>query len=269
VTGGRWLELGDGVLVRRYAELDLSVGLVVGADACLVVDTRGDRAQGAELAAAVRAVTPHPWRVVLTHAHFDHCFGTGAFLPGEVWAHEGCLAGIAAAWSRQRAAWAAHYRAEGRADIAAEIAATDPVRPTRTFTDRAELSVGGRRVLLRHVGPAHTDHDAVVLVPDANVAFVGDLAEHPEFVPSSFEDCHLAGWPAALDRVLALGASVLVPGHGEPVDPSFVAGQRDTLATLADLGRAVSAGELTTEDAVRRAPLDAEAARAALARLPA
>jgi hypothetical protein len=30
----RWVELADGVLVRRYAELDLSVGLVIGDSRC-------------------------------------------------------------------------------------------------------------------------------------------------------------------------------------------------------------------------------------------
>jgi len=29
----RWIEVADGVLVRRYEELDLSVGLVVGTTA--------------------------------------------------------------------------------------------------------------------------------------------------------------------------------------------------------------------------------------------
>jgi len=60
VDVGRWVEVGDGVLARRYGELDLTVGLVVGDGACLVVDTRGDAVQGTELAAAVRSVTAAP-----------------------------------------------------------------------------------------------------------------------------------------------------------------------------------------------------------------
>ncbi|XVV00123.1 hypothetical protein ACQPW3_21965 [Actinosynnema sp. CA-248983] len=39
----RWVEVADGVLVRRYAELDRSVGLVVGGESCLVIDTGGTR----------------------------------------------------------------------------------------------------------------------------------------------------------------------------------------------------------------------------------
>lgn len=86
----RWVELADGVLVRRYAELNLSVGLVIGDHGAVVVDTRSDPDQGAELRGAIRHITPLPCTVVLTHAHFDHCLGTAAFLPATVWAHPRC-----------------------------------------------------------------------------------------------------------------------------------------------------------------------------------
>jgi hypothetical protein len=48
VTAG-WQEVGDGVFVRRHAELDLNCGLVVGDGACLVVDTRSHLGQAAEV----------------------------------------------------------------------------------------------------------------------------------------------------------------------------------------------------------------------------
>ena len=35
-----WAEIGDRTWVRRYDEWDLNVGLVVGADGALVIDTR-------------------------------------------------------------------------------------------------------------------------------------------------------------------------------------------------------------------------------------
>ncbi len=35
-----WQEVGDRVFVRRHVSLDLNCGLVVGDDACLVIDTR-------------------------------------------------------------------------------------------------------------------------------------------------------------------------------------------------------------------------------------
>ena len=88
-----WQEVADGVFVRRHRALDLNCGLVLGDGACLVIDTRSHLGEAADLVAAVRAVTPHPWTVVNTHAHYDHCFGNAAFRPAPIWASRGCACG--------------------------------------------------------------------------------------------------------------------------------------------------------------------------------
>ncbi|MBO0609266.1 MBL fold metallo-hydrolase [Myceligenerans salitolerans] len=261
---GRWIEVADGVLVRRYDELDLSVGLVVGGESCLVVDTGGDAGQGTELAAAVREVTPLPWRVALTHSHFDHSFGTEAFVPCAVWAHRRCRADLVATGERQREEWAHHYRERGEEETADRVAAVRPVLPDHLVDDRAELDLGGRPVVLRHFGPAHSDHDLAVHVPDAGAVFAGDLVEHG--APPQFGDSFPQHWPAALDGILALDAPVVLPGHGDPVDRGFVREQRAELATVARLCREVAAGTLTPERAVARSPYPEEFTLAALAR---
>lgn len=119
-------------------------------------------------------------------------------------------------------------------------------------------------MVLRHFGPAHSDHDLVVHVPDAGASFAGDLVEHG--APPQFGDAFPRGWPAALDGVLALDAPIVLPGHGDPVDRDFVREQRAELASVAELCRRVSAGTLTTEQAVARSPYPEEFTRTALAR---
>ncbi|WP_158880589.1 MBL fold metallo-hydrolase [Amycolatopsis anabasis] len=264
-----WQEVADGVWVRRYAELDLTVGLVVGEQRCLVIDTRGDAVQGAELAAAVRELTPLPWAVAITHAHFDHAFGTSAFGPCEVWAQEGCRATLVAEGAASRAAWARRYRDEGKPEIADAIAATELVFPQRLVAREAELSLGGRRVRLAHFGPGHTGHDLVVHVPDVAVVFAGDLLERgPEdtYTEESFgRDTVLESWPAALDGIRALRPRVVVPGHGDPAGPGFLDRQRRVLGELAALRAGVAAGELSPQEALARSPLPEPVTRSALA----
>lgn len=223
-----WLDLGAGVYACRHTELDQTIGLVVGAERCLVIDTGTDETHGAELATAVREVTPLPWTVVLTHAHFDHVFGTAAFGACPVWAHERCHAALLKV-EPHRQDWVARYRTEGKPDLADRLASARLVLPTDLLTDRVTLDLGDREVALVHPGPGHTDHDVVVHVPDAGVVFAGDLVEQGA-PPSAGPDAVLAAWPAALDSVLALGADITVPGHGEPVDRTFVLAQRDELA---------------------------------------
>ena len=42
-----WREVADQVFVRRYADFNVNVGLIVGAESALVVDTRGSGARAA------------------------------------------------------------------------------------------------------------------------------------------------------------------------------------------------------------------------------
>ncbi|GLY49102.1 MBL fold metallo-hydrolase [Lentzea sp. NBRC 102530] len=192
------IEIADGVFVRRHAELDLTLGFVVGSDDSLLVDSGLDPA----LAAEVR-----PSRIVLTHNHFDHVLATAAFLPCEVWAHEECVVDERVLVERAK-----YYDEPFTGTL---------VVPTHTFRESVTLDVGGRRVDLHHFGPAHTSHDVVVHVPDAGVVFAGDLVEQgapaqagPDATPSN--------WRHVLDLLLELDPRVVVPGHGDPVDARFV-----------------------------------------------
>jgi glyoxylase-like metal-dependent hydrolase (beta-lactamase superfamily II) len=254
--------VADGVLVRRYAELDLSVGLLIGSDHCLVVDTRSDPGQGAELHAAVREVTRQPCTVVLTHAHFDHCLGTAAFLPAPVWAHPRCRDDLARGGAAQHAEALSWYRAQ---PVPREPQLVRPVVPDRVVAKHVELDLGDRQVLLTHPGRGHTDHDIAVWSPDTGVLFAGDLVE--QGADPDFTDAYPLDWPAAVTELLQLGPRIVVPGHGDPVDAEFATAQRDSLRALAELCRAVLAGEQDAASTLTASPFTSATTRAALARL--
>ncbi|MEV4064923.1 MBL fold metallo-hydrolase [Nonomuraea dietziae] len=224
----QWHEVGDRVFVRRHESYDLNVGLVVGDGHCLVLDTRETARRASDLVAAIRRITPDPWTVVNSHAHFDHYFGNAMFVPAEIWAH------ARAAEEIEKDGEAVRDRvAAGREPEAADV---EIVAPDHTFTDRATLDIGGRPVHLRYFGRGHTDNDIVVHVPDAGVIFAGDLVE--EGAPPAFDDGYPLDWPGTLTAMLAdLPEPVIVPGHGAVVDRAFVTAQLGELATTADLAR--------------------------------
>ena len=66
------------------------------------------------------------------------------------------------------------------------------------------------------------------------MVLAGDLVEESAD-PSYGSDCYPLEWPGALDFVLGLvgPATVVVPGHGAPVDNDFVAEQHDSIAIVA------------------------------------
>jgi cyclase len=86
------------------------------------------------------------------------------------------------------------------------------VPPTREFEGELSVEVGGRKLRLTEVGPAHTPGDLIVHVPDAGVVYTGDIL----FVGGTpiMWAGPVVNWIAALDRLLDLDADTYVPGHG-------------------------------------------------------
>lgn len=249
---GAWAGIGDGVWVRRHTELDLSLGLVIGERRCLVIDTGMDEVHGAEFAGAIRELTGLPWSIVLTHAHFDHSFGTAAFGECDVWAHPACRTDLETGAEAQRREWAGYYRERGRTLLADRIGAARVVLPERFVDSEQTIDLGGRFVQVFHPGPGHTCHDLAVHVPDVEVLFAGDLVEHG--APPSFSDSYPRAWPRAVERLLERRSLTVVPGHGDPVNADFIRTQQEELVVIAGLVAAVRDGTLSREEALARSP---------------
>ncbi|GHC51180.1 MBL fold metallo-hydrolase [Streptomyces cinnamoneus] len=234
-AGARWEQLAPGVARRRLPGWDATVGAVAGADGVLVVDTGSSLREGVEIRREVQDLFGLPvTHIALTHPHFDHVLGTAAFAGVQV---HGAV-GVAELMQRERAGL---RRDAVRHGLDPEVAAESVellVIPHHPVTGELTVDLGGgRRALLANVGPGHTAHDLAVLVAGAGgapeVVFCGDLVEESG-APQAGPDALPHAWPAALDRLLALGGedAVYVPGHGAVVDAAFVRAQRDALADL-------------------------------------
>lgn len=254
-----WHEVADRVYVRRYRDFNVTIGLIVGDGDMLLVDTRASERQARELQAEVRFIGQGRLHVVNTHHHYDHVFGNFMFLPADIWGHERC-----ALHMREDSQIALTALAAAMPEIAREYNEVRITPPNKTFRDRAQLEIGGRRVELHHFGRGHTDNDVAVLVPDVNVIFAGDLVE--EGGPPAFEDSYPMDWPGTLAGLLEAAHGPVVPGHGDVVTRSFVQGQLSDLAALAQLARQARFDGSSVSDAISMAPFPPEAARVGLMR---
>lgn len=264
----RFVAVADGVHVLREPLLNVNVTLVVGDGEALLVDTLSTAGQARELAEAARAVTPHPWSVVNTHHHFDHCFGN-AVLAGErgcaIWGHEEAAAQLREHAATLRRRWYEEWSAT-EPEFARGIAEVIVLPPDHTVHMESTLDIGGRPVVLRHFGRGHTAGDLIVHVPDADLLVAGDLIE--ESGPPGFEDSFPIEWPETVAALLALTgpATTVVPGHGAVVDRDFVHGQHTDLTALAWLIREGHANGSPAEQVARHAPFDADASLPAVRR---
>ncbi len=231
--GPGWEQLAHGVARRRLPHLDVTIGLVVGADGVLLIDTGSTLREGAELRAQAESLTGREvTHVVLTHGHFDHVFGAAAFPGAAVYGERSLGERLRGERDALRADAVRHGTDPAEAARAAEAL----VLPSHPVRSELTLDLGGRPVLLVHPGAGHTAHDLVVVVPgatasDPTVVFCGDLVEESGD-PQAGDDAVPAAWPATLDALLARGGETAryVPGHGAVVDARFLRAQRDALA---------------------------------------
>ncbi|ALL79530.1 beta-lactamase (plasmid) [Pseudonocardia sp. EC080610-09] len=212
-----------------------NAGLVVGSGTSLLVDTLFDLHLAREMLGDVaRVIDRSPIETVVnTHSDGDHVFGN------ELLAARGAeiIASAAAAERMTQEAVdsvVAILRSPGReGDFVRHIFGRfrlDEVTvtpPHRTFEGGLTLDVGGREVRLIEVGPAHTQGDALVHVPDARTLYTGDI------LFSGGTPVVWAGpverWISALDLVLDMDVDIIVPGHGPLAGKDAVRASRDYL----------------------------------------
>lgn len=271
-----WKEIAPGVVAAMSPDGSPVFGgnttLIVGKDEAMLLDTKYP-SLGAALRREAESFGRPLKRVLVTHHHADHTGGDWAFtanvpvvghvkckprvlgqLPRYTEGLEGMVAAIAKLGSEQAKALAAE--AEQLRLKAGELKA-EQFAPTQTIDADANLEVGGVKAQVRHFGPAHTDNDLVVFLPDLNVLHTGDLlfnGFHAFLDRPGGGSC--AGWIATLDKMVALcnDKTVVVPGHGELTNVDALKRQASYLATIRALvEEQVKAGK-PKEEVVKLAP---------------
>ena len=210
VSPSAWFVQGDAALGSPANRNFISnAGFVVTPAGVVVIDALGSPQLARELLAEIARVTPQPvTHVVVTHYHADHIYGLQEFRKrgARILAQRSALEYIHSdtAASRLRAS---------RTDLAPWIDAhTELVVPDQWIDGATELVVGGKRLLLQPVGPAHTPEDLVILLPSEQVLFAGDMVFRGRVPLVGQADSRQ--WIAALDTLLKMDPKVVVPGHG-------------------------------------------------------
>ncbi len=257
---GELTRLAEGV----YAEISnpngsavSNAGVVVLDRSVLVFDTHFTPEAGQALAARILAITAKRVRfVVNSHFHSDHTHGnqamprTADFIASTNTRRDvlqkdlptmNRMIGIAQSQADKlqkdllketdpAQKEVLRRQLNSRTEFVGRMSRDRIVAPTVTFDDTLVIEEGSREVRLLYLGTAHTDGDAVMLLPAERIAFVGDLFFNACF-PTT-QDASLLEWIKTLGELLKLDADKFVPGHGPPGDKKDV---RNFLSYLEEL----------------------------------
>ena len=233
-----------------------NAGLLATDGGSLLVDTLFDLELTRTMLDAMAPITDtRPiGTLVNTHANGDHCYGNSLVTAAEVVTTEAAAREMGAVPPSALVALLQADMGEVTNDYVQQAfgsftfeGITVP-EPTRTFTGRLQIEIGGNQVHLEQVGPAHTAGDLLVYLPDASTVFTGDIL----FVMGTpiIWDGPVANWVAACDRIIDLGCDVIIPGHGPLTDADGVRAVRGYLTWLEAACRARHATGMSAADTV-------------------
>jgi cyclase len=233
---------------------------IVGDHDVIVVDSGNSRSAGQAILDGLRKVTGKPVSMVInTHWHGDHVFGNQVFrsafpavrFVGHPETRQGIITGELEYRDANRPKTQARIaelkarsprtddetREMERSVMQVEAWDGDYVLPDLLVEQRLTIMQGTRRIDVLHLGPANTKGDLVVYLPAERVLISGDMALTP--VQFAFFSSPRQ-WIATLDKLAAIGAMTIVPGHGRvQTDPRFIS---DLQAMLRSVVEQVDAG---------------------------
>ena len=193
-----------------------NLSFVITEDGVLVVNAGGNYLLAASLHAEIKKLTNQPVKYVVLENGQGH-----AMLGSNYWKEQGAtiIAHVDAASEIEKKQYDIADAARRR--LRDKFFGTKVVMPDKTFEDKLVLEMGGERIEILNLGPAHSPGDISVWLPQKSVVIAGDMAFHIRMLPV-FEYTDTAGWIESWKNFLALGAKHVIPGHGGPTDYATV-----------------------------------------------
>ena len=245
-------ELAPGVygLLSSKPPVDNS-GFVVGEHGVLVIDAHINGAMAGLIQTAVRQVTNKPiLYVVNTNYHGDHTFGNYAFPPETLIVAQQKTAESMRDFEREKRFLLPTVDNDPRVfgDVRLRL-------PDLVLDEYLELDLGGRVVELHHFGHGNTPGDTVVYVPEARVAWTGNLIVGEGTIPFLIEGGAGAYLETMAKFAHTLEVGTIVPGHLALTSGAILGRYLAYLSELIEsVRKAIRAGQ-NLEEAIAATPL--------------
>ena len=193
-----------------------NLSFVITADGVLVVNAGASYLLAKALHEEIKKLTDQPVKYVVLENGQGH-----AMLGSNYWKERGVtiIAHKETADVIRENAFASFVRQ--KRSIKEKFDGTTVVMPDEIFKDKKIITMGGLRIELHKLGPAHSPGDILVWLPEKRLVIAGDLAFHQRMLPLS-DHADTRGWIETWSKFEALKAKYVIPGHGIPTNMAEV-----------------------------------------------
>jgi glyoxylase-like metal-dependent hydrolase (beta-lactamase superfamily II) len=224
-----------------------NIGIVVGANATLVIDTGLGPRNGAIVAKVANKLAPnHKLYLTTTHFHPEHAAGEQGFPAGTILIRDKVQQEEIEKHGEEMV-----HQFASRNDQQRELLANVKLRPPdETFDKERKLDLGGGvTARLLWFGGAHTKGDELIFVEPDKTLISGDVVQN-KTVPNIFGDGGTpSGWIAVLGQVEKLGALHVLPDHSVIGDGSLVAKEKAFITDVRTRALSLKQQGMNAEDA--------------------
>lgn len=130
--------------------------------------------------------------------------------------------------------------------------------PVVTFGDGVRFHLGGIEARVKHLANAHTDGDAIIYFPGANVVHTGDILFHGIFPYIDLDNGGTVdGYIAAQKKILSMADedTKIIPGHGPLTDKKSMQVDVDMLVNSRALVKGLVEQGMSVEEVLEANPL--------------
>lgn len=227
-----------------------NIGIVIGSNAVLVVDTGLGPKNGETISKVVAKLAPGK-KIYLTTTHFhpEHASGEAGFPAGTVLIRDAVQQQEAEQHGQEMINMFSGRSAQNK-DL---LAGVKMRAPDETFDKEKKLDLGGGvTARLLWFGGAHTKGDELTFIEPDRTLISGDVVQN-KTMPNIYGDGGTPGtWLAVLDKIEALKPALVLPDHSAPGDGSLVAAERELISDIRTRGQALQRQGVSASDAAKQ-----------------
>jgi len=206
------------IIPDNFVRLVPNIGIVVGANVILVVDTGLGIENGSRVYEVIKELSEdQKIYITITHYHPEHSLGVEGFGENVVF--------IASEKQNQEMKNGDRIKNQfsRQSDITRDLINNAPYPiPDILYEDNYELDLGGLTVQLMSVGPLHTEGDSIIFIEEELVLFSGDVIMGGIIPSIDQEHSSFDSWKTAIDRIAMLSPQFIIGSHGDIGDQTLI-----------------------------------------------